>query len=279
MSHFSRFLIDDAYSTQVFLFALFTVSIWTVERAATGETTFAKLKHTSVNGLFLFFVVPVQLLMMVLCMACAKWVTEHHWGLVYLLATAENPWIKYGAMFFALDFLDYVYHTAAHRIPVLWRFHSVHHMDQVVDVSTTFREHPGETFVRIVFLMLWVLLCGACGPVLILRQTVQTFANVLAHTSLQLPAGPARVLGWFFITPNLHRAHHHFQRPATNCNFGDVFSIWDRLFRTQLRLPHHQIRVGLDTHLDGTLDAALLRILVRGRVIARALLRLQSLRA
>ena len=106
-----------------------------------------------------------------------------------------------------------------------------------------------ETLIRNGFLMLWVLLCGASVEILILRQSVETVANIFAHTSLRLRPRPARMLGWLFITPNLHHAHHHFQMPATNCNYGDVFSIWDRLFGTFINLSREETVFGLDTQM------------------------------
>jgi sterol desaturase/sphingolipid hydroxylase (fatty acid hydroxylase superfamily) len=67
-----------------------------------------------------------------------------------------------------------------------------------------------------------------------------------------LPAVPARVLGWVFITPNLHHTHHHARLPGTNCNYGDVFSIWDRLFGTYVDMPSEDTVFGLDTHMSET---------------------------
>ena len=166
-----------------------------------------------------------------------------HW-----LPGGESPWVKYGLMFVLLDFLDWIYHYAMHQVPLFWRFHLVHHTDQAIDVSTTVREHPGETVVRNGFLMVWVLLCGASMEVLVLRQTVETVANILAHTSFRLRARPARILGWVLITPNLHHVHHHARLPYTNSNYGDVFSIWDRMFRTFQNLAEADTEAGLDTH-------------------------------
>jgi sterol desaturase/sphingolipid hydroxylase (fatty acid hydroxylase superfamily) len=135
-----------------------------------------------------------------------------------------------------------------HQVPVLWRFHLVHHTDEAIDVSTTVREHPGETAARNAFLILWVFLCGASLEVLILRQTVETVSNILAHTTFRLSSRPARVLGWFLITPNLHHVHHHCRCPFTDRNYGDVLSVWDRLFGTFANLALHETEFGLDTH-------------------------------
>ncbi|MDB5359073.1 MAG: Sterol desaturase/sphingolipid hydroxylase, fatty acid hydroxylase superfamily [Rhodospirillales bacterium] len=243
------FLIEHPSTTQLALFAIIMISMWSIEHAVLAKSLRAKWRHTLFNALFIAPALPIQIVMMMLCAALAHWVEEHHWGVVQLLPNADNPFIRYGVMFVVLDFLDYLYHFSMHQVPGFWRFHLVHHTDEALDVSTTVREHPGETLIRNAFLMLWVLLTGASLEVLFLRQAVETAVNILSHTSFRLPPRPARILGWLFITPNLHQTHHHFERPATNCNFGDVFSIWDRLFGTFLELAAEDTVYGLDTHM------------------------------
>jgi sterol desaturase/sphingolipid hydroxylase (fatty acid hydroxylase superfamily) len=257
------FVLNNPNSTQCALFAFVVVMLWLVERVVTEQPTAEKLRHTSINILYMCTLLPGQLLLMVVCVAVANWTTNHHWGLVYFLPYADNPLVKFGVMFLALDFLDYVYHFTAHNFSPIWKLHSLHHTDKAVDVSTTFRENPLETLVRVSFLIFWVFLCGASTEVLILRQTIETFANVSQHTVFRLPALPARALGWLFVTPNLHHIHHHRQRPGTNCNYGDVFSIWDRIFGTYIEIPRGEIVFGLDSHGDRDPDDALLKIMSR----------------
>ncbi len=254
------FFVEHAASTQVLLYLTIISTLWMFEKLATAEPAGKKLRHSSVNALFIFSALPIQLALTVLIVSLSGWVTAHHWGLVYLLPNPSSPWIKYVLMFFVLDLLDYVYHVTMHRVAGFWRFHLVHHTDLKVDVSTTVREHPGETLLRNCFLLLWIFICGASFGVLLLRQTVQTFANIVAHTSFRLPPGPARVLGWVFITPNLHHVHHHYQMPHTNRNYGDVFSIWDRMFGTFTELPANDTVFGLDTHMDEAVNGNYLGI-------------------
>jgi len=254
------FFIEHASSTQVLLFTTIITFLWLAEKIFLAEQAGRKWRHSSVNALFILTALPMQVAPTLLLMSLSSWVVTHHWGLIFLLPNASNPWIKYGLMFVALDFLDYVYHVTMHQVSGFWRFHLVHHTDRKLDVSTTVREHPGETILRNFFLLAWVFMCGASFPVLVLRQTVQTVSNILAHTSFRLPAGPARILGWIFITPNLHHVHHHFQLPYTNRNYGDVFSIWDRLFGTFTELPAEKTVFGLDTHMDESINAKYLGI-------------------
>ena len=268
-----HFLINHPTPTQFSLFAVIMISIWLAEKIGFAERARVKGQHTWCNALFIASDLPIQIFMMLFCMGLAAWTTANHWGLVHMLPNADSPLIKYGLMFLVLDFLDYAYHFVMHQVPVLWRFHLVHHVDQAVDVSTTVREHPCETVIRNGFLILWVFLCGASVTILILRQTVETVANLFAHTSFRLPPRSARVVGWLFITPNLHHAHHHFQMPATNRNYGDVFSIWDRLFGTFTDLARKDTVFGLDTHMDGAADPNFLHIWARVRLLPLQMLR------
>lgn len=245
-NNLASYLAEHAFSTQFFIYAAIMIGMWVWEKIATGEAAAEKWRHSAQNGIFVLTALPIQIVMMQLCMALADYVARHHWGLVHLFADAENPWIKYGAMFVFLDFLDYVYHLAMHKLPLFWRFHRLHHTEQRLDVSTTVREHPGETFIRNCFLILWVLICGASIEVLILRQSLESLANILAHTSFRLPAPWARIVAYVFVTPNFHHVHHHFQRPATNRNYGDVFTLWDRAFGTFFELSREETIFGLD---------------------------------
>ena len=235
------------------LFGLVIVGCWSAERAWLGASAGRKTRRARINALFALCALPIQIGMTVICVGFAHWATEAHWGLLYLLPGHDSPWIKYGLMFVVLDFLDYVYHYAMHHVPIFWRVHLVHHTDQAIDVSTTVREHPGETFVRNGFLIAWVILCGASLEVLVLRQTAESVSNILAHTQFRLRERLATVLGWVLITPNLHHVHHHNQLPYTNSNYGDVFSIWDRLFGTHATLAAADTVFGLDTRtrMDG----------------------------
>lgn len=267
MTDLAGFFLAHPTTIQVALFAS-TFALLTVLEYRDGRSVAGpKWRHAASNGLFVLSALPIQIALMTCTLALAHWTTVHHWGLVYLLPHADDPWIRYGLMFVVLDLLDYVYHVSVHQFAPFWRFHLVHHTDTAVDVSTTVREHPGETCVRNAFLMMWVGLCGASVEVLVLRQTTETLSNLWSHTAVRLPERWARVLGWLFITPNLHHAHHHRALPATNRNYGDIFSVWDRLFGTYTAMAAADVSFGLEPPQQGAgerwLRATLARLGVR----------------
>ena len=241
-------LVRHADIVQIALFAVAVSALWLVEHLVLAFPGIEKLRHSGTNALFVLTALPVELVLSTACLTLSHWETAHRWGLVALLPAPASPWIKYGLVFVALDLLDYVYHRIMHGVPNLWRFHLVHHTDQAVDASTTVREHPGESLVRGAFLILWTFILGASFEVLLMRQAAETVSAVLAHSAVRLPSRIGHVLGWIFITPNLHHVHHHSELPYTDRNFGGVFSVWDRLFGTFAELSQPETVFGLDSH-------------------------------
>ena len=244
------FFFRHSDAAQILIFAGCVSILWAVERVLIALPDGTKLRHSSLNALFVLTALPVELGLSAACLAASHWATTMHFGLVWLFPAPDGVWLRYGLVFVLLDLGDYVYHRFMHHTPWLWRFHLVHHTDQVVDSSTTVREHPGETIVRGLFLVLWTLLLGASYEVLLLRQAAETVSAVLAHSAVRMPQRLAHWLGFVLITPNLHHVHHHYVLPYTDQNFGGVLSIWDRLFGTFAELEEADCVFGLDTHME-----------------------------
>jgi sterol desaturase/sphingolipid hydroxylase (fatty acid hydroxylase superfamily) len=250
MQNHATFFEQHGTAIQVVLYAGLLTTLWVIELMVSAEPVGIKWNHARTNVALMLLALPVQLVMTIFVVMAASWVTAHHWGLLQVLPGSSSIWSKYVLAFVLMDLGDYVYHVTMHKTPWFWRFHLVHHCAHDVDVSTTIREHPGDTFVRVSFLAVWVLLVGAGWGVLLLRQTVETISNITSHSKYRVPGRLGRILGWIFITPNLHHVHHHFQQPYTDSNFGDVFSIWDRLFGTYAELSTDATVFGVDTHAD-----------------------------
>lgn len=229
---------------QLGLFIALILSLWLAELMISIKPWKDKWKHTRLNLLFVSTALPLQLSLALLVLFVSEWTTVQRWGILYLMPWPDSAWIKYFFGFFLMDFFEYVYHRMMHKVHNFWKFHMVHHSDAEVDVSTTIREHPGETILRVTYLSLMVFLSGASLGLLAIRQTVQTISNLFAHTNLMLSPKMDKLLGKLFITPNLHHVHHHFKLPYTDCNYGDVLSIWDRMFGTYTEKK--DIRYGVD---------------------------------
>ena len=152
-----------------------------------------------------------------------------------------------------LDALAYLQHRLLHRVDVLWRFHAVHHSDPEIDVSTTFRHHPVEAIFNGTLVGGFVLAIGL-SPVEIVAYTWVSFVvELVAHANLALPSRVAKVLGRLIVTPEFHHLHHSRVSAEANANFGQAFSVWDRLFGTaQAQSPKEPslLEFGLDEFRD-----------------------------
>ena len=131
-----------------------------------------------------------------------------------------------------LDLWTWAWHLACHRIPLLWRFHRVHHSDTAMDVSTSARFHPGELACSTAARIPVILLLGVSTAQLLLFETLLLAVSQLHHSAITA-RHLDRWLGWLLVTPGIHRVHHSRNRDETNSNYSAILSVWDRLFRTR----------------------------------------------
>lgn len=250
MSKFIDFITHSSQQIQFLLFLGILFLCWNIENIAGLTLGYKKWKHAFLNLPFAFANIPIQFIIGIAFVKTIHWTGVHHFGLAYQLPGLHNPLLLFTVTFLLLDFGEFIYHVIMHKVKRLWMFHVVHHSDTVVDVSTTLREHPGENFIRMSFTLLWVFLSGALLWILVLRQIIQVFTTLFAHMNYHLPEKADNVIGFIFITPNLHHVHHHYQQPYTDCNYGDVLSIWDRLFGTFQKLPAKSLVFGVDSYMQ-----------------------------
>jgi len=152
-----------------------------------------------------------------------------------------------------LDFSFYVAHVTMHRIPALWRFHRVHHSDPVVDVTTTIRQHPGEGIIRYAFMAPFAVALGASPGAFAIYRSWSALNALLEHANVRVPLWLDRVLSLVTTWPNMHKVHHSRTGTETNTNYGNIFSLFDRLFFTFT--PSRQ-GVNVSYGLDGFDDQA-----------------------
>lgn len=129
-------------------------------------------------------------------------------------------------------FISFFVHFLNHKIPLLWRFHRVHHMDSELDVSTTVRFHPLEMFVNAGISVPIVIALGLPPWILLFYELLDVAITLFSHANLRLPHGIERWLRYIIATPCLHTVHHSTEKEETDSNFSAVFPIWDIIFRT-----------------------------------------------
>jgi sterol desaturase/sphingolipid hydroxylase (fatty acid hydroxylase superfamily) len=163
-------------------------------------------------------------------------------------AVAVDPLLELAAAVLILDFQAFAVHVAMHERAGLWRFHRVHHSDPAVDVTTSLRQHPGESVVRFAALVVFAAAIGASPAAFALYRLLSGIQALSEHANVRLPQRIDSLLSLAIATPNYHKVHHSRHAHETDSNFANIFSFWDRLFLTCT--PAHR---GVDVHygLDG----------------------------
>lgn len=256
-------LLDHIFEFQILLFFCILVFFWVLEFYFFSQNVKTKLSHTFLNAKFLFFVVPVQFSLSILVLFVSNFIEVKQWGFMFLLPISKNSFLFFIVAFVVLDLFDYLYHFMMHKTPLFWKFHQVHHSDLDVDISTTVREHPGETFIRVSYSILVIFIIGATPWVLIFKQFIQSASNIISHSKTKLPKKVNHVISRVFVTPNTHHIHHHYQLPYTDSNFGDVLTIWDQLFSTFHQIKQSEIICGVDTNMIREDNESFKKLLVR----------------
>ena len=227
-----------------------------------------KLRHTirnlSTGGISLAVMILLQAPLLV---PVANWAGRHDVGIVRWLNVPE-PW----SVIVTIVLLDYTlwwWHRASHLVPVLWRFHLVHHVDLDLDASSALRFHFGELTLSIFYRAAQIVVIGA-NPFSVWLWQVILFASILFHHgNLRLPEGLERWMVRFIVTPRMHGIHHSDRREETNSNWSSLLSIWDQVHGTmRLDVPDETIRIGVPAYRHPT-EVSFTRILVLPLVAQR----------
>lgn len=155
--------------------------------------------------------------------------------------------------FLSLSLAQYAQHRASHAWPWLWRMHRVHHADTSLDVTTAFRHHPLEAVVGVIWLSAVSTALGLSPGAILAYGAAALLLAIPQHADLSLGRLERWTSGWL-VTPAVHHVHHSAERRETDSNYGDVLTLWDRLFRTwSARDPDQRraMRLGLGEDSDG----------------------------
>jgi sterol desaturase/sphingolipid hydroxylase (fatty acid hydroxylase superfamily) len=131
-----------------------------------------------------------------------------------------------------LDFSFYVAHVAMHGVPAFWRYHRVHHADPAVDVTTSIRQHPGESVIRYAFMAAFAFAIGASPGAFAVYRVWSALNGLLEHADVRVPLWLDRLLSLVTTWPHMHKVHHSRIASEANTNYGNIVSFFDRLFRT-----------------------------------------------
>ena len=202
--------------------------------------------HARVNLTLLLFTLIITTAFGGLLAGITDWGESNQFGLLYL--TNLTLWAELVIAIMALDVMaQYVAHVLLHKFRPLWRLHVVHHSDTSVDVTTGTRHHPFDFIVRELFALGTIIALGIPLAFYALYRLITLPFTYFVHANIALPESVDRIISLVFVTPNMHKFHHHFELPWTDSNYGSVLSIWDRMFGTYVRDDINRIRFGLNT--------------------------------
>lgn len=241
--------IFDTYGTPI-LIPVFVILYLLESRFQLRKRVQGRWKRMIIN-----FIVslPAFALLRILFIPAMVWlaVQNQSWkvGLNYLFNAPIA--IKTIISFLLLDYSNYLWHILLHKLPVLWRFHLVHHTDLDLDVTTAFRFHFGEMIGSVFFRGAAIILIGASPVIVLIYEIVFEAATQFHHSNIKLPFRLEKVLNILIVTPRMHGIHHSMIKREADSNYSIIFSFWDRIHKTvRLNINQNKIITGVPSYAD-----------------------------
>jgi sterol desaturase/sphingolipid hydroxylase (fatty acid hydroxylase superfamily) len=229
-----------------FFFVLVAMAVWeaVAPRRARRLTRRARWPHNIavvvVNTLLVRVLFPTA------AVGMALYAESRGWGL--LGGSSISHWILVPLCVVVLDLAIYLQHVMFHAVPLLWRFHRMHHADLDIDVTTGARFHPVEIILSMLIKFAVIIALGPPAIAVFAFEVILNATSMFNHSNVRIMAAVDRVLRWVVVTPDMHRVHHSVEEDETNSNFGFNLPWWDRLFgtyRDQPRAGHEGMTIGI----------------------------------
>jgi sterol desaturase/sphingolipid hydroxylase (fatty acid hydroxylase superfamily) len=180
-----------------------------------------------------------------------RWVERRQWGLVKWLRLPL--WLEVPVALILLDYLLYLWHVAFHKVPFLWRFHQVHHVDLDMDASTAIRFHFGEMSMSTALQIFQILTIGVSPFTFSIWNTWLISEIMFHHSNVELPFRVERWLCKLIVTPRMHGIHHSLVPEELSSNWSSGLTLWDWLHHTlRLNVPQNHLTLGVAAFPDAT---------------------------
>lgn len=224
---------------------------WLIENAfPLFRFTYKKWHHAGINLFLTLTTIIINFSLAFILLKASDWAIVNNFGVLQWLPPM-SLWLYALIGLLLMDLIGaYLAHLIEHKVKFLWRFHLIHHTDTWIDTTSANRHHPGESVIRFIFTTLGVIFVGVPMWMVFMYQTLSVVSTQFTHANIELPKKLDDFLSYFIVSPNMHKVHHHFTLPYTDSNYGNIFSIWDRLFGTFMTLSKDKIIYGIDTHIN-----------------------------
>lgn len=211
---------------------------------------YKKWKHAIPNLFFTLTTIVVNLGLAWMFLIAADWVKANDFGIINWLPQM-SLWLYVLMGVLLLDFFGaYLAHFVEHKVKPLWMVHLVHHTDHKVDTTTANRHHPIESIIRFSFTLLGIFVVGTPIAIVMLYQAMSLVFTQFTHANLKMSKRVDKALSYFIVSPDMHKTHHHYRLPYTDSNYGNIFSIWDRIFGTYMYMERENLVYGVDVFPD-----------------------------
>jgi sterol desaturase/sphingolipid hydroxylase (fatty acid hydroxylase superfamily) len=249
-----------AWLSAPLIIGAFAVLVWLERRCPLRREVEPKLTRTARNlAVAGIGAVALQLMESPVALGLAALVERHDLGLLNLVRLPM--WLETTLAIVLLDYTLYVWHVLTHKVPFLWRFHLVHHVDLDLDASTALRFHFGELAISVPWRAAQVIIIGVSPLAYLTWQTFVFLSILFHHSNVELPISLERWLNRLIVTPRMHGIHHSIVREETNSNWSSGLTIWDRLHGTlRLNVPQDEVTIGVPAYRKPE-DVELLKIL------------------
>ena len=215
-----------------------------------AQFQYKKWRHALPNFFFTITTIIINFTLAFLLLNTSDWTVTNEFGMLHWIPNLPL-WAEVILGVLLLDFVGaYLPHYVEHKVKPLWMIHLVHHSDPNVDTTTANRHHPLESLVRFVFTLLGVFLVGTSIGIIMLYQALSVVSTQFNHANIKLPKKIDRWISYLLVSPDMHKIHHHYRLPYTDTNYGNIFSIWDRILGTFSYLDREKIIYGVDVFPD-----------------------------
>jgi len=222
---------------------------------------YKKWKHAIPNFFFTLTTIVINFGLAFILLWSSDWVKANDFGIINWLP--EMPlWSYIFLGVLLLDFFGaYLAHFVEHKVKPLWMVHLVHHTDHKVDTTTANRHHPIESVIRFTFTLLGVFAVGTPIAIVMLYQALSLIFTQFTHANIKLPKAVDKLISYVLISPDMHKIHHHYRLPYTDSNYGNIFSIWDRVFGTYMYMEREKLVYGVDVFPNETKNSNISELL------------------
>jgi sterol desaturase/sphingolipid hydroxylase (fatty acid hydroxylase superfamily) len=150
------------------------------------------------------------------------------------VAVRSQPvWLQAVEAIIIADIGFYSAHRLMHAVPLLWRFHSVHHSIEDLDWLAAHRVHVVDQILVSATSLLPLFLLGFSAPAVAIMGFTYLLQSHLVHANTRIGFGPLR---WIFCSPRYHHWHHANEGDMRSSNYSAQLTFMDAIFGT-LRIP------------------------------------------